>query len=151
KPRMATADLAPADRQHALPLSIVEALRGSGRGRVAAVFLVYTLLAAAFTWPLLRDMRTHIAGDPGDPILHTSILVWNATTLPLSAAWWNAPHYYPTAGVTALTENLLGLYPLSSPIYWLSGNPLLTYNLTLFVTWPLSAIAVFLLMRQLTV
>lgn len=115
-----------------------------------AVFLLYTLLAAASTWPLLRDMRTHIASDPGDPALNASILVWNATTMPYSPGYWNAPHYFPTAGVTTLTENLLGMYPVSSPIYWLTGNPLLAYNLSLFVSWPLSAMAVWLLVRILT-
>jgi hypothetical protein len=95
-------------------------------------------------------MRTRIASDPGDPILNTAVLVWDATTVPLSPGWWNAPHYYPTEGVTTLTENLLGMYPLASPVYWLSRNPLLAYNLTLFFTWPLSAFAAWLLMRRLS-
>jgi hypothetical protein len=112
--------------------------------------VLYLAFAAAFTWPLLRDARTHIASDPGDPVLNASILVWNATTVPFSSRWWNAPHYHPTPGVTTLTENLLGMYPVASPIYWLTGNPLTTYNLTLFVTWPLSAFGVFLLVRALT-
>src|SRR5262245_15742521 len=115
-----------------------------------AVFALYVLLAIAFTWPLVRDARTHIASDPGDPILNASILVWNATTIPFSPRWWNAPHYYPTPGVTTLTENLLGMYPVASPVYWLTHNPLLAYNLTLFVTWPLSAFAVFWVVRALT-
>jgi hypothetical protein len=118
--------------------------------RVAAVFFVYAALAAVATWPLLRDMRTHIASDAGDPILNTSILVWNATTMPYSSAWWTAPHFYPTIGTTTFTENLLGIYPIASPVYWLSRNPLLAYNLSLFLTWPLAAVSVFLLVRFLT-
>ena len=113
------------------------------------MFLVYALMAVAVTWPLVRDARTLIASDAGDPVLNTSILVWNATVRPLSTAWWNAPHFFPTAGVVAFTENLLGLYPLTSPIYWLTGNAILAYNLTLFLLWPLSALAVFLLVRPL--
>lgn len=113
------------------------------------VAVAYTALAVIATWPLAIRMGTHITSDPGDPILNTSILVWNATTIPLSPAWYNAPHFYPTAGATGLTENLLGVYPIASPIYWLTHNPLLTYNLTLFLTWPLAAISVFLLVRHL--
>lgn len=116
----------------------------------SAALVLYILLTVAFTWPLSRDARMRIASDPGDPVLNASILVWNATTVPYSARWWDAPHYYPTRGVTTLTENLLGMYPVASPIYWLTGNPVLTYNLTLFVTWPLSAFGVFLLVRLLT-
>ena len=107
------------------------------------------IIAVAVTWPLVRDARTLIASDTGDPVLKTSILVWNATVRPLLAAWWNAPHFFPTEGVVAFTENLLGLYPLTSPLYWLTGNAVLAYNLTLFLMWPLSALAVFLLVRPL--
>lgn len=121
----------------------------SSAGRILGAFLIYALVAAVVTWPLLRDARTLIASDPGDPILNTAILVWNATVLPFSEAWWTAPHFFPTTGTVAFTENLLGLYPLASPIYWLSGNPVLAYNLTLFLMWPLSALAVFLLVRRL--
>ena len=115
-----------------------------------AVFALYTLLAAAATWPLLRDMRTHIASDPGDPVLNTSILVWNATTTPFSTGWWNAPHYFPTDGVLTFTENLLGMYPVATPIYWATHNALLAYNVTHFLSWPLSAFAAWLLVRLLT-
>jgi hypothetical protein len=122
----------------------------SRRLRLLAAVCSYTGIAVVATWPLVRDMGELIAGDPGDPILNTAILVWNATTRPFSALWWNAPHFYPTAGATTFTENLLGVYPIASPAYWLTGNPLFAYNLTLFLTWPLSAMAVFLLIRQLT-
>jgi hypothetical protein len=129
--------------------------RGRGRhhsraAQAAGAALLYALLSAVVTWPLLGDASTRIASDTGDPILNASILVWNATVPPLTAAWWNAPHFFPAPGVVVFTENLIGLYPLASPLYWLTGNAVLTYNLTLFVTWPLSALAVYLLVRRLT-
>ncbi len=126
-----------------------EVLRGR-RVRLVGAVAVHVIFAAVVTWPLLRDMSTHVAGDQGDPILNTAILVWNATTLPFSEQWWNAPHYFPTQGVTTFTENLLGVYPISSPIYWLTANPVLAYNVALFLTWPLSGLAIFLLVRRLT-
>jgi len=138
-------------------MEMTSAARGETRGRnhsrafhATGAAVLYTLIAVAATWPLLRDAGTLIASDTGDPILNTSILVWNATVLPLSAAWWNAPHFFPSTGVVAFTENLVGLYPLASPLYWLTGNAVLTYNLTLFLMWPLSALAVYLLVRRLT-
>lgn len=120
------------------------------RFRLFGSLLAYTLLAAVMTWPLLRDMGTRLAGDQGDPLLNTAILVWNATTVPFTAHWYNAPHYFPTLGTTTFTENLLGLYPISTPAYWLTHNPLLAYNLALFLTWPLSGLAGFLLVRRLS-
>lgn len=118
--------------------------------RLFGSLFAYTLLAAVMTWPLLRDMSTRLAGDHGDPLLNTAILVWNATTVPFTEQWYNAPHYFPTLGTTTFTENLLGLYPISTPAYWLTHNPLLAYNLALFLTWPLSGLAGFLLVRQLS-
>jgi hypothetical protein len=108
------------------------------------------MLAAVYTRPLLEQRASRIASDPYDPILNTSILWWNATTLPFSAHWWNAPFFYPSRDVSAFTENLVGISPIASPIYWLTGNPLATYNLALFLTWPLSAFAVYLLVSFLT-
>lgn len=118
--------------------------------QAAGAALAYALLSVAATWPLLRDASTRIASDAGDPVLNASILVWNATVPPLTAAWWNAPHFFPATGVVAFTENLIGLYPVATPIYWLTGNAVLAYNLTLFLMWPLSALAVYLLVRRLT-
>jgi F5/8 type C domain-containing protein len=111
---------------------------------------IYVGLAAVTTWPLVRDMRTAIAGDRADPVLNASILVWNARVTPLSAAWWNPPHFFPSDGVIAFTESLIGISPVASPIYRASGNALLSYNLSLFLTFPLSAMAAYLIVRFLT-
>src|SRR5262249_19186611 len=56
----------------------------------------------------------------------------------------------PSDGVAAFTENLLGVSPIASPTYWLTRNPILAYNVALFLTWPLSAFAAYLLVRLLT-
>jgi hypothetical protein len=102
-------------------------------------------LGTFYTWPLLPLAGSRLAGSLGDSLLNTSVLWWNATTLPFSAAWWNQPQFYPCFGVTTFTENLLGISVLASPIYWLSGSPIVTYNLSVFLTWPLSAFTAHLL------
>src|SRR5215218_282479 len=120
------------------------------RWRAASVLAAYVVLSVIVTWPVARDMRSLIVGDPGDPVLNASILLWSATTRPFSAEWWDAPHYYPADGVSGFTENLVGISPIATPVYWISGNPILAYNLALFLTWPLSAFAVYLVVRFLT-
>lgn len=107
--------------------------------------VLYVLIAALYAWPLLSAVGSAIPGDAGDPALNASILLWNASVTPFSAAWWNAPHFYPTADVAAFTENLVGISPISSPIIWVSGNLLLAYNVALFLSWPLSAWTTYLL------
>jgi hypothetical protein len=123
----------------------IAAARNRHRLQCAGVLALYLVLAAVYTRPLLELSGSHIAGGPGDPLLNASILWWNATTVPFSAEWWNPPHFYPSQGVSALTENLQGISVVATPIYWLTRNPSTTYNVALFLTWPLSAFAAFLL------
>src|SRR6185503_10918662 len=85
-----------------------------------------------------------------DPLLNTSILAWNAKHLPLTVDWWNFPAFAPLSGVTAFTEHLLGAYPLTSPIIWVTGNPVLAYNALQLLTLPLNGVAAFALVRELT-
>jgi hypothetical protein len=117
--------------------------------RSIAAFALFLTIAAIYTRPLLSLRHSHIASDPGDPVFTASILWWNATSLPLSKDWWNPPFFHLTRDATAFSENLLGVSVIATPIYWLTGNPLTTYNLALFLTWPLSAFAVYLLVRFL--
>ena len=118
--------------------------------RSVAVLCLYLAFAVVYTWPLLPQSADHIASDPYDPILNTSILWWNAKTIPFSQEWWNPPYFYPADNISAFTENLQGLSPFSTPTYWVTKNPLTTYNVALFLTWPLSAFGTFLLVRFIT-
>jgi hypothetical protein len=111
---------------------------------------VYLVVAVLYAFPVLQHHHDRITNDPYDPILNTSILWWNATTIPLTEEWWNPPHYYPTAGVAGFTENLLGVSVMASPIFWLTNNALSAYNLSFFLTFPLSAFTVYLLAFALT-
>jgi hypothetical protein len=111
----------------------------------------YLVLAAVYTHPLLPRSRDAIANDRYDPVLNASILWWNATTVPFSPGWWTPPHFFPSERIAVFTENLVGLGPITTPLYHATGDPLLTYNLAVFLTWPLSALAVFLLATSLGV
>src|SRR4029078_3421320 len=112
--------------------------------------ICYVLITALLFHNLLPVITTHLFGDLGDPLLNTSILAWNATHLPLTSDWWNFPAFAPLPGVTAFTEHLLGAYPLASPIIWITGNPVLAYNVLQLVTLPLNGLAAFALVRELT-
>jgi hypothetical protein len=117
---------------------------------MAIAALLYLLITALLFHNLLPVLTTHLFGDLGDPLLNTSILAWNAKHLPLTAGWWNFPAFAPLSGVTAFTEHLLGAYPLTSPIIWISGNPVLAYNALQLLTLPLNGLAAFALVRELT-
>ncbi len=113
-------------------------------------FAIYLLLTIALTYPLIASLGTVLPHDPGDPALNTWILWWNAHALPYTAAWWDAPAFYPIHGSLAFSENLLGLSLISTPIQWLGGGPQLAYNVVFLLTFPLCAIGAYLLARELT-
>src|SRR5262245_34042171 len=111
-------------------MSAVASSRVRGVVRAVGIFAAFVVLSGSATWPHARDMGTRIAGGRTDPVLNAAVLLWNATTTPFSAAWWNAPHFYPTHGVVAFTESLIGISPIASPAYWISGNAIFAYNLS---------------------
>jgi len=117
----------------------------ASRRVIAAAACVYALLGVLYTHPVLQRSFVGIANDPYDPILNTSILWWNATTMPFSTAWWSPPHFHPTPDVAAFTENLVGVSVIATPIYWLTGSALAAYNLSFLLSWPLSAFSAYLL------
>lgn len=110
----------------------------------------YLFLAVALTYPLIEDLGGVVPNDAGDPLLNTWILWWNTRTLPFSSEWWNAPAFYPVQGVLAFSEHLAGLSLISTPVFWLSGNAQLAYNISFLLTFPLSALASYLLCLELT-
>lgn len=112
--------------------------------------LSYTALAVVITWPLAAHLGSLVPGDVGDPVLNTWILWWSAGHVPLTAAWWNAPIFFPATGTLAFSENLLGISVLASPIIWLTHNPLLAYNVVFLLSFPLAAFTTYALTLELT-
>ena len=112
--------------------------------------ICYVVITALLFHHLLPVLTTSLPSDLGDPLLNTSILAWNAKHLPLTAAWWNFPSFAPLSGVTAFTEHLLGVYPLTSPIVWETGNAVLAYNVLFLACFPLNGLATYALVRELT-
>ena len=107
-------------------------------------------LTVAYTWPLAAHFGSTVAHDRGDPLLVTWILWWSTHTVPLTEAWWNAPAFYPSQGVLAFSENLLGLAPITAPIIAVTNAPLLGYNAAFVLSYLLSGLGAYLLAFVLT-
>lgn len=112
--------------------------------------LVYVVATAVMGRNVLAALATGIANDPGDPILNAAILKWNAEHVPWTDAWFQFPIFHPTANALTFSEHLLGASVLASPIYWVTQNPLMAYNLTLLLAYPLSGLAMYALVWRLT-
>jgi hypothetical protein len=124
-------------------------LKTSARRREAAgAAALFAALTLALTWPLARGLTRDLPSDFGDPLLNTWILAWDATHL--GRGWWDANIYYPHPLALAYSEHLFAQALQILPVYAVTGNPVLCYNLLFLSTFVLSGLGMFLLVRELT-
>lgn len=118
---------------------------------------MYAALSVAMTWPVILGIGSDVPGDLGDSLLNMWILGWGAEHVPRlltgAISWsqfWNANIFYPDPNALALSEHLFGQTLQILPVYWLTGNIILCYNLLFISTFALSAFATYLLVLDLT-
>ncbi len=103
------------------------------------------------TYPLILHVSTHIPANLGDPLLSIWILMWDfhaLTTNPWSL--FHANIFYPVQNTLAFSEHLLGVQPLFGPVYALTGDPLMAYNVVFFLSFVFSGLTMFLLVHYWT-
>jgi len=120
------------------------------RLRILFAAAAFAAISCAYTWPLPALAGSNVAHDRGDPLLVTWILWWSSHTVPLTAAWWNAPAFYPASGVLAFSENLLSLMPIAAPAIWIGASPILAYNVTFLLSYLFCALGAYWLAFVLT-
>jgi hypothetical protein len=119
---------------------------------------LYAVLAVATTWPLVLQLTRSLPIDQGDSLLNCWILSWNADHL---LAWfrgdaaafrdyWSPPIFHPAPLALAYSEHLFAQSLQIAPIYALTHNVVLCYNLIVLSTYVLSALGMFLLVRELS-
>jgi hypothetical protein len=112
--------------------------------------LGFSALAIVWTWPVAASLNSRVPHDLGDPILVVWILWWNAHATPFTDAWWNAPMMWPLPGAMTLSEHLVGLSLVATPLQLAGANPVTAYNVCFLLTFALSGFFAFLLGRRLT-
>jgi hypothetical protein len=120
------------------------------------VCLAYVLLTVAMTWPLAAGLARDVPGDLGDSLLNMWILGWGAEQVPRLVLgqeslrdYWNANIFHPEPLALGFSEHLFGLVIQILPVYWLTGNLILSYNLLFLSSFALSGLGMFLLVRDL--
>jgi hypothetical protein len=125
--------------------------------KAGRAFLAYLILSLVLTWPVVRGLGSDVPGDLGDSLLNMWILAWGAEHVPKlligAIGWsefWNANIFHPDPLALALSEHLFGQTLQILPVYWLTGNIILCYNLLFISTFALSGLGAYLLVRDLT-
>ncbi|HAC78954.1 MAG TPA: hypothetical protein DCG06_01575 [Deltaproteobacteria bacterium] len=106
--------------------------------------LAYTLIFLGLSWHWLAvaDTSSGVGANAADEPLVVYILGWVRLALSTQPAQlFDAPINFPARLQLAGSEHLLSTQILFAPIYQLTQNNLLAANLTLFLTYPISALA----------
>ena len=119
---------------------------------------LYLLVALVFTWPLALGLTRDIPWDLGDSLLNAWILAWDADHLlrffsgDFSAltGFWNANIFHPEPLTLAYSEHLFAQAVQILPVYALTGNVIISYNLLFLSTFVLSGLGTYLFVREVT-
>ena len=112
----------------------------------------FSALAVVASYPLIRNLATHFPGDdPSDPLLTAWTLAWDASRIRVGlAGLWDAPNFFPYHHTLAYSDHLLGIAMLTAPLQWLTGNPILVYNVAFLAAFVSSAAGMYVLTASLT-
>jgi len=117
------------------------------------VHLGVMLLGAAIFFvqgpSFVRHLGDRLA-DPGDSVLNSWILAWDARALTTQVNVWDAPLYYPVKNTFTFSETMFGNLWLTLPVQLLTGNPTLAFNVLVLGSLVLGMYCTFLLVRSLT-
>jgi hypothetical protein len=121
----------------------------------AALYLVITIV---MTWPIAAGLARDLPGDLGDPAFVSGVLAWGSDHwlalfsghLGAASQFWDAPIFFPERIATAYSEHFAVHSLLTLPVYFVTRNPILCYNLWFLATFCVSALGMYLLVRDLT-
>jgi hypothetical protein len=124
----------------------------SGRQGLSTVLALGFFVGAAIlaTYPLILRPSHAIAGGLGDPLLNATVLAWDADRARHGfQGFWDIPFLFPHRHTLAYAEPLIGVALFTTPIEWLSSNPVLAYNAAYIGSYVLAGFGMFLLTRDL--
>lgn len=120
--------------------------------------LLYVPVTVVLTWPMVLRPATGLTAPitVGDPYLNLWILGWDLRTLTVHPAAlftgriFDANIFYPATNTLAYSDSFLPQAVVLWPLYALTHNVTLCYNVLLFSSFLASAIAMHILVRSLT-
>ena len=116
-----------------------------------ATCLAVLVLVGIVTWPLAAQLGRSLPGDYGDPLFVTWVLGWVNGRIIDGAfhGFWNANIFFPEPNTLAYSESFIGQSLMVLPVYWLTSNAILSYNVAFILTFVLTGASTFLFTRAL--
>lgn len=115
------------------------------------VFASFLAASLVLTLPLALHPSRTLPSDLVDTLLNAWIIGWDADRLRHGLrGLWDAPIFFPYRTTLAFSENLLGIAWLVAPVYWVSGNAVLSYNVAFWLSFTIAGLGMYLLVRDLT-
>jgi hypothetical protein len=112
--------------------------------------VLYLTATLIFLYPLPFHLSDRIF-ENGDSYLNLWIFSWEQYSLRHSPReFFNGNIFFPEANTLALSELMLPVMPIFAALLFPTQNPLVAYNATLLLTFPLSALSMFALVYYLT-
>jgi len=113
--------------------------------------LALLLLSLAMTFPLVFHMNDRVASDLRDPLYSMWLMSWDVRAAGAGFAHFaDANIFYPHRGVLYYGDVLPALALLGAPVFLLSGNPVLAYNVLFLLSFFIAGLGMYLLVKHLT-
>jgi hypothetical protein len=123
----------------------------SQRRELAAITGLAIVLTAFLTYPVLFRMANAARVDSFDGQFGIWSVAWVARTIVTDpAGLFDTNMFYPHRNTLAFGEGNIGAGILAVPVYWLSGNAVLAHNSVMVISFVLSVLGTFYLVRHLT-
>lgn len=124
----------------------------------ARVALLYSAITVAMTWPVAARIDRDLPSDLGDPAFVAGVIAWGAEhwlalmsgDIAAAGRFWTAPIFHPEPLTLAYSEHFALHALLTFPVYAVTRNPVLCYNLAFLASFVIGGLGMYLLVRDLT-
>src|SRR6266704_2446777 len=117
----------------------------------ALYLLALVGLVIAMALHYTPDLTGQVAGEWWDPLLNMWTLSWDTNTLLHHPTHlWQGQLLYPNSLTLSYSENLLGEAIFFAPVFLISNNPVLAYNVTIYLAFLLCGVNMYIAARHYT-
>jgi hypothetical protein len=114
------------------------------------IVLLYFVVAVIMTWPLARQMKTHLPGGSHDTLVHYWNGWWAQQSLKAGHSPYYSPNLYYPQGMSLVYHNFAWFSILTWSVLEPFAGGFIAYNLSILINLTLCGLTAFLLAYELT-